>query len=58
MKGDAKECQGNVQEDANCQGNAGEYREMHVECMGVGSKCQGNAGECRGMPGEHVGVGV
>ena len=40
------------------QVNAGEYREMHVERMGVGSKCQGNAGECRGMPSEHVGVGV
>ena len=40
------------------QGNAGEYREMHVERMGVGSKCQGNAGEWRGMPGENLGVGV
>ena len=26
MKGNAKECQVNVREDANCQGNAGNYQ--------------------------------
>ena len=39
-------------------GNAGKYREMPGERMGVGAKCQGNAGECRGMPGECMGVGI
>ena len=40
------------------QGNAGGYREMPEERMGVGAKCQGNAGECREMPGERMGVGL
>ena len=34
-----------------CQGNAGEYRCMPRERMGVGVNCQGiagNAGECQG----------
>ena len=51
MKGNAKECQGNVREDANCQGNAGECRVMLRDRTVVGTKCQGNGGECRGMQG-------
>ena len=49
MKGNAKECQGNVREDANCQGNAGECRGMLGDRTVVGTKCQGNGGEFRGM---------
>ena len=40
------------------QGNAGEYRGMPGERMGVGAKCQGNAGECSERPGERMAVGV
>ena len=62
MKGNAGECQGNVQEwrqsARGTQGNAGEYREMPGERMGEGANCQGNAGECRRMPGERMGVGL
>ena len=56
MKGNAKECQGNVREDANCQGNAGECRGMLGDRTVVGTKCQGNGGECRGMPVKRMGV--
>ena len=56
------ECQGNVREwrqsARGTQGNAGKYREMPGERMGVGAMCQGYAGECRGMPGERMGVGI
>ena len=40
-----------------CQGNAGEYRGMPGEHMGVGAKCQGmmwNAGEYQGNIWEWV----
>ena len=51
MKGNAKECQGNIRERMQIargmQGNArGTY--------GSGCKVQGDAGECRGMQGKHV----
>ena len=36
------------------QGNAGDYRVIPGERMGVGAKCQWNARECRGMPGESM----
>ena len=52
------ECQGNVWECAQSDGNGGECRVMPGEQNGVGAKCQGNAGECRRMPGEHVRVGA
>ena len=49
MKGNAGECQGNVQEwrqsARGTQENAGEYREMPGEHMGVGANCQGNVWE-------------
>ena len=55
MKGNAGECQGNVlewrQSARGTQGNAGEYREMPGERMGVGAKCQGNAGNAGGCQG-------
>ena len=61
MKENAGECQGNIREwrqsASGTQGNAGEYREMPVECMGVGAKSQGNAGnagECHGNVWEWV----
>ena len=61
MKGNAGECKGNVQEwrqsARGTQGDAGEYREMPGERMGVGAKCQGNAGnvgECQGNVWEWV----
>ena len=34
------------------QWNAGEYRGIPGERIGVGAKRQGNAGECREMPGK------
>ena len=65
MKGNAGECQGNVQEwrqsAGGTQGNAGEYSGIQGNASGtygVGAKYQGNAGECRGMPGERMVVGL
>ena len=52
MKGNAKQCQGNVRErmqiPRGTQGNAAECQGTY----GSGCKVQGNAGEYMGMPGK------
>ena len=57
MKGNAGECQGNVREwrqsARGTQVNAGEYKEMPGERMGVGAKCQGNAGNAGDAKGTY-----
>ena len=65
MKGNAGECQGNVQEwrqsARGTQGNAGEYSGIQGNASGTyGSWCKvpGECWGCRGMPGIHMGVGV
>ena len=45
---------GDAENTEECQGNAGEYREMPGVRMGVGAKCKGmlwNAGEYQGNMG-------
>ena len=60
MKGNAQECQGNVQErmqiargmQGNGRGTYGSWYKVPGDCRVM----QGNAGECRGMPGKRLGV--
>ena len=50
MKGIAKECQGNVREDANCQGNDRSYGSGY-KVPGEWRGMQGNAGNASEMYG-------
>ena len=57
-QGTTGECQVNLWEWVQFQGNTGEYKGMPGERMGVGVNCLGNGGNERGIPGECMGVGV